>query len=87
MVTDQSGRLIAYTCEQLSAYSWEGVNGLPYGITQAIAAAQNAAASRGEKVGSAQTSIERIELVQYSALETAIANMSKATDGLLAQLG
>ena len=32
MVTDQCGRLIAFTCAELSAHTWAGVNSLPFGI-------------------------------------------------------
>lgn len=86
MVTDQCGRLIAYTCEELAAYTWAGVNSLPYGITRAFAAATNAAAARETKLNRAQASFEQIEIVSYSALETAINNLDAAADGLLANL-
>lgn len=86
MVTDQCGRLIAYTCAELAAYTWAEVNSLPYGITRAFAAATNAANSRGNKLGRAQDSFETIEIVSYSALETAINNLDAAADSLLANL-
>lgn len=86
MVTDQCGRLIAYTCAELAAYTWAGVNFLPYGITRAFAAATNAAASRGTKLDNAQSNFEQIEIVQYSALETSINNLDAAADSLLASL-
>lgn len=86
MVTDQCGRLIAYTWEELSAYTWEQINSLPYGINRAFSAATNAANSRGNKLYRAQDSFEEIEIVQYSALETAINNLDAAADGLLASL-
>lgn len=86
MVTDQCGRLIAFTCAELSAHTWAGVNSLPYGITRAFAAATNAANSRGNKLYRAQDSFEEIEIVQYSALETAINNLDAAADSLLANL-
>lgn len=86
MVTDQCGRLIAYTCEELAAYTWEEINFLPYGISRAFAAATNAAASRGTKLDNAQSSFERIEIAQYSALETSINNLDAAADSLLASL-
>jgi len=86
MVTDQCGRLIAYTCEELAAYTWAGVNSLPYGITRAFAAATNSAAYRGDRLNRAQSDFEKIEIVQYSALETAINNLDAAADSLLANL-
>lgn len=86
LTTNQSGRLIAYTCAELAAYTWGGVNSLPYGITRAFAAADNAAASRQNKLQRAQASFETIEIVSYSALETAINNMDAAVDELLASL-
>ena len=86
MVTDQCGRLIAYTCAELAAHTWAGVNSMPYGITRAFAAATNAAAARAEKLDRAQTSFETIEIVSYSALETAINNLDAAADSLLANL-
>lgn len=86
MVTDQCGRLISYTCAELSAHTWAGVNSLPFGISRAFAAATNAADSRGNKLYRAQDSFEQIEIVQYSALETAINNLDAAADGLLASL-
>jgi len=86
MVTDQCGRLIAYTCAELSAHTWAGVNSLPYGINQAFTAATNAANSRANKLYRAQDSFEEIEIVSYSALETAIKNMDSAADRLLASL-
>ena len=86
MVTDQCGRLIAYTCAELAAYTWAGVNALPYGITRAFAAATNAANSRGNKLDRTQTSFEQINIVSYSALETAINNLDAAADSLLANL-
>lgn len=87
MVTDQCGRLIAYTCEELAAYTWAGVSSLPYGITRAFAAATNTAAYRADKLSRAQASFEQIEIVQYSALETAVNNLDAAADSLLAILG
>ena len=86
MVTDQCGRLIAYTCAELAAHTWEGVNALPYGITRAFAAATNAAAARAEKLNRTQASFEQIEIVSYSDLETAINNLDAAADRLLANL-
>lgn len=86
MVTDQCGRLIAYTCAELAAHTWAEVNSLPYGITRAFAAATNAANSRGTKLYRAQDSFEEIDIVSYSALETAINNMDAAADSLLASL-
>lgn len=86
MITDQSGRLIGYTCQELTAYTWGQLNSLPYGISRVLAAAKNAAASRGEKLKKAQASFEKIEIVSYSALETAINNMDAAADELLAAL-
>ena len=86
LVTDQCGRLIAYTCEELAAYTWAGVNSLPYGINRAFAAATHSAAYRGEKLNRAQSSFEEIEIVQYSALETSRNNLDAAADSLLANL-
>lgn len=86
MVTDQCGRLIAYTCAELAAHTWAGVNNLPYGINRAFAAASNAAAARTSKLDRAQTSFEKVEIVSYSALETAITNLDAAADQLLAAL-
>lgn len=86
MITDQCGRLIGYTCEELTAYTWAEINALPYGIHRAFAAAQNAAASRGEKLNKAQSAFDGIEIVSYSALETAINNLDVAADSLLAAL-
>jgi len=86
MVTDQCGRLIAFTCEELAAHTWAGVNSLPYGINRAFSAATNAANSRGNKLYRAQDSFEEIEIVSYAALETAINNMDAAADSLLASL-
>ena len=87
LVTDQCGRLIAYTCAELAAYTWAGVNSLPYGITRAFAATTHSAAYRGDKLDKAQDDFEKIEIVQYSALETAINNLDAAADSLLANLG
>lgn len=84
MVTDQSGRLIAYTCQELAAHTWVGVNALPYGISRAFAAATNSAAARDAKMKRAQSALERIDIVAYSALETAINNLDKAADSFLA---
>lgn len=86
MVTDQCGRLIGYTCAELAAYTWAGVNSLPFGITRAFSAANNAANKRGSKLDNAQADFEKIELVSYSALETAINNLDAAVDQLLASL-
>lgn len=86
MVTDQCGRLIAYTCAELAAHTWAGVNSLPYGITRAFAAATNSAASRENKLNQAQGTFETVEIVSYSALETAINNLDAAADSLLASL-
>lgn len=86
MVTDQSGRLIAYTCAELAAYTWEGVNSLPYGINRAFAGAQNAATSREHKLNRTQTAFEKIDLVSYSALGTAVDNLEAAVNNLLATL-
>lgn len=86
MITDQCGRLIGYTCAELAAYTWEQLNSLPYGISRVLAAAKNAAASRGEKLKRAQSTFEGIEIASYSALETAINNMDAAADELLAAL-
>lgn len=86
MVTDQCGRLIAYTCEELAAHTWAGVNTLPYGISRAFAAATNAATARENRLNQAQDSFEKIEIVSYSALETAINNLDAAADSLLASL-
>lgn len=84
MTTDQCGRLIAYKCSELAEYTWAQINALPYGISRAFAAATNSAASREEKLNKAQASFERIDIVSYSALETAIDNLDKATDSFLA---
>lgn len=84
MVTDQCGRLIAYKCSELAEYTWAQINALPYGISRAFAAATNSAASRGTKLDRAQTSFERIDIVAYSALETAINNLDNAADSFLA---
>jgi hypothetical protein len=86
MTTNQCGRLIGYTCAELSAYTWEGVNALPYGASRVFAAAENAAQARKTKLSRAQASIEQIKIVSYSALGTAINNLEKAVDGLLAEL-
>lgn len=83
MTTNQCGRLIGYTCNELVAYTWEGVNSLPYGATRVFAAAENSASARREKLSRAQEAIERINVVSYAALETAINNLEQAVDGLL----
>lgn len=86
MITNQSGRLIAYTCQELSAYTWDGVNSLPYGATRVFAAAENSANARREKLSRAQEAIEQINIVSYAALETAINRLEEAVDGLLEEL-
>lgn len=86
MTTNQCGRLIGYTCNELAAHTWEGVNALPYGASRVFAAAENAAQARKDKLSQAQASIEQINIVSYSALGTAINNLEKAVDGLLAEL-
>lgn len=86
MVTDQCGRLIAYTCAELAAHTWAGVNNLPYGVTRAFAAANNAATARENKLNRAQATFETVEIVAYSALETAINDLDAAADQLLAAL-
>jgi hypothetical protein len=86
MTTNQCGRLIGYTCEELSAYTWEGVNALPYGATRVFAASVNAAQKRHTKLSQAQASIEKINIVSYASLETAINNLENAVDGFLAEL-
>lgn len=84
LTTNQCGRLIGYTCAELAAYTWAGINSLPFGIKRAFAATENAAASRGDRLDKAQSAIEGIEIVSYSALETAINNLDAAADELLA---
>ncbi|MGN1369642.1 MAG: hypothetical protein ACI4WX_12300 [Aristaeellaceae bacterium] len=86
MVTDQCGRLIAYTCAELAAYTWAGVNSLPYGINRSFAAATNAAGSRETKLNRTQDEFEKIEIVSYSALATSINNLDAAVDKLLASM-
>ena len=86
MVTDRVGRLIAYKWSELLPYKWSQLNSLPYGINRVLAAAQNAADARGNRLTASQTAVERIPLVQYSALETAVTNMQTAADKLLAAL-
>lgn len=86
LITDQCGRLIGYTCAELAAYTWAGISSLPFGIKRAFAATENAASSRGERLDKAQSAIEGIEIVSYSALKTAINNMDAAADELLAAL-
>lgn len=86
MTTNQCGRLIGYTCAELAAYTWEGVNSLPYGASRVFAAAENSAKARHEKLSRAQEAIEQINVVSYAALETAINNLEIAVDGLLEEL-
>ena len=84
LTTNQSGRLMAYTWEELGQYTWEEINNLPYGINRAFAAAENAAALRGQLVEKAQADAEKVDIVAYSALEDAVGRLGAAADGLLA---
>lgn len=86
MVTDQAGRLMGYTCNELAAYTCEQLNSLPYGIKRAMAAAEGSAAARGETLSRAQDAAERVDLIAYSALETAVGRLSSAADKLLSSL-
>jgi hypothetical protein len=86
MVTDQVGRLIAFTCEELSAYRVSELNSIPYGISRVLLAAENAANARGESIRQSQSAAEQIPIVQYSALETAINKLGTAADKLAAAL-
>lgn len=86
LVTDQCGRLIGYTCQELSAHTCEGVNALPYGIERAIMSATNAAASRKHKMNRTQTTVEQVESTSCDGLITAINNLDDAMDSLLSEL-
>lgn len=86
LVTDQCGRLIGYTCQELSAHTCEGVNALPYDVTRAIMSTTNAAASRKHKMNRAQTTVERVELEPYDKLTAALNNLDSAMDSLLSDL-
>lgn len=83
LTTSQSARLIAYTCDELSAYTWDEINSLPYGIGRAMTAAERTAAARGEKLQRAQQAAEQVDIVAYSALEQAIGQLETAANGLL----
>ena len=86
LVTDQCGRLIGYTCQELSAHTCEGVNALPYDVTRAIMSTTNAAASRKHKMNRTQTAVEQVEPKPYDDLITALNNLDAAMDSLLSGL-
>lgn len=86
MVTDQIGRLSAYTIQELSAYRINQLGSLPYGINQAFTAAQAAAASRERRIRAANASAEKVDSVAYSALGTAIDKLSTAANKFLQSL-
>lgn len=77
---------MGYTCNELAAYTCEQLNSLPYGITRALKAAEGSAAARGETLTRTQDAAERVDLIAYSALETAVGSLSSAADKLLASL-
>lgn len=86
LVTDQCGRLIGYTCQELSAHTCEGVNALPYGIERAIMSTTNAAVARKHKMNRAQTTVEQVGSTTCDGLITALNNLDNAMDSLLSEL-
>lgn len=86
LTTDTFGRLIAYTYSELSLYKWNQIGTLAYGINRAFLGAERSAEARKNRLAKTQTSFEKIEIVSYAALETAINNLNAAVDSLLADL-
>lgn len=86
LTTNQWGRLMAYTYSDVATNTWDELSSLRYNITLAFLSAQRSAEVRRQRLSSAQQSFEKIPIVAYSALETAINKLDDQVDSLLNNL-
>lgn len=83
LITNKSQRLLAYTCKELSAYTWAGINALPYGLKRALAALENATTSRGGRIEQTKTAADEVSAETLGELETAMNKLDAASGALL----